>query len=828
MRPTWGIRLGIASLLLWGGAAAPALPGPVDDEEQFENKIRPVLMRTCFKCHGGDKVSGSLRVDSRQALLKGGKRGPSIVPGNPEGSLLIHALRYADDDFKMPPKERLADATVEEFARWVKAGAPWPERATPGPSGARHWAFQPVAKIDPSALPGEAAHPVDRLIRAVQAPLGLHPVRTADRRALIRRATLDLTGLPPAVDRVEAFVADERPDAYARLVEELLASPRYGERWGRHWLDVARYADTAGDDSDYPIPQARLYRDWVIDAFNEDKPYDEFLTEQIAGDLLARSGPPEKYAGRVIATGFIAQAKRYGTHKHEDMHLVIEDTVSTLGQSVLGLTLRCARCHDHKYDPITSEDYYALYGFFQSVVYPHAGSEEDHKPSDFIPLVPESELKAREERYQAEHGERRKALEAELKKFDEESDAGRALKEVRVTLEGIKKEPKSEDRDRRRKDANDRRVALEKELGEKTKVLREELDRLVRESPAGKTPFAYAVKEGKPVDARIQVGGEPSRAGASVRRGVPKFLHPQGTLDIPPEVSGRLELARWLTGLENPLTARVMVNRIWQHHFGRGLVATTSNFGLQGEPPTHPELLDYLARRFVESGWSIKAMHRLIMLSETYRLSSDGDPGNSAKDSGNRYYWRADRQRLDAESLRDSLLQLGGTLTLERPGEHPFPPAEKWSYSAHRQFTAIYPSNARSIYLMVQRLHPHPYLSLFNGADAKMTTDVRDSSTVPSQALFLANSAFVHEQASGFAKRLIEGWTDPGDRVRRAYLEAYGRAPSLGEVERALGYVGRYAQALAAEGIAEEKRERESWASFARVVVASNEFYHVE
>ncbi|HXX94766.1 MAG TPA: DUF1553 domain-containing protein, partial [Planctomycetota bacterium] len=325
-----------------------------------------------------------------------------------------------------------------------------------------------------------------------------------------------------------------------------------------------------------------------------------------------------------------------------------------------------------------------------------------------------------------------------------------------------------------------------------------------------------------------QVGGEPSRSGPAVRRGVPKFLYPQGTLEIPPEVSGRLELARWLTSVDHPLTARVMVNRIWQHHFGRGLVATASNFGLQGEAPSHPELLDYLARRFVESGWSVKAMHRLILSSETYRLSSDGDAANAAKDSGNRYYWRADRLRLDAESLRDSILQLGGTLKLDRPGEHPFPPAEKWSYSAHRQFTAIYPSDARSIYLMVQRLHPHPYLSLFNGADAKLTTDVRDSSTVPSQALFMANSALVHEQAAAFAGRLALGWKDPADRVRRAYLEAYARPPSTREVERALDYLGRYAGALAAEGVAEEKREKESWASFGRIVFASNEFYHVD
>jgi len=828
IRRVFIIALGMATVLLSGGAPARALPQAAGDDEPFEAKIRPVLMRTCFKCHGGDKVSSGLRVDSREALLKGGKRGPAIVPGKPESGTLLTAIRYADEEFRMPPKERLAPNVVEDFARWIKAGAPWPERAAPPAAGTRHWAFQPPRAIDPASFPGSAAHPIDRMIRAAQAPLGLRPVRPADRRTLIRRATYDLTGLPPSPERVEAFVADDRPDAFARLVDELLASPRYGERWGRHWLDVARYADTAGDDSDYPVPQARLYRDWVIDAFNQDKPYDEFVTEQIAGDLLARSGPAELYAGRVIATGFLAQAKRYGTRKHEDMHLVIEDTISTLGQSVLGLTLRCARCHDHKYDPTTSEDYYALYGFFQSVVYPHAGSEEDHKPSEFIPLLPPSELKVLDERYQAQHGERRKELEAELKKVDEESDAGKALKEVKAALEALKKEPKSDDLTRRRKEANDRRTALEKELAEKTKAPREELDRLVKASPASKTPLAYAVREGKPVDAKLQVGGEPSRSGATVRRGVPKFLQPQGKLEIPPEVSGRLELARWITSLENPLTARVMVNRIWQHHFGKGLVATASNFGLQGEPPSHPELLDWLAGRFVESGWSVKAMHRLIMLSETYRLSSEDAPANSLKDSGNRTYWRSDRLRLDAESLRDSILQLGGALTLDRPGEHPFPPADKWSYSAHRQFKAVYPSSSRSVYLMAQRLHPHPYLSLFNGADAKLTTDVRDASTVASQALFMANSDLVHEQASGFARRLIEGWTDPGERVRRGYLEAYGRAPSSGEVERALAYVGRYAEALAAEGVAEEKRGRESWASFARIVFASNEFYHVD
>jgi cytochrome c553 len=800
-----------AAVLLSGRAGAAS----ASDEEHFETKIRPVLVQTCLKCHGGEKVSGGLRVDSRESLLKGGDRGPAIVPGKPEASLLLKAVGYADEELRMPPKERLSPKVVEDFARWVRAGAVWPARAAaaaPEAAG-RHWAFLPPRNVDPAAFPGTAAHPIDRLIRAAQAPLGLTPVRPADKRTLLRRVTFDLVGLPPTPEQVEAFVADDRPDAFARVVDALLASPRYGERWGRHWLDLARFADTAGDDSDYPIPQAGLYRDWVIDAFNRDQPYDEFLREQIAGDLLARAGPRDRYADRVVATGFIAQAKRFATHKHEDMHLVIEDTLSTLGQAVLALTLRCARCHDHKYDPITSQDYYALYGFFQSVVYPHAGSEEDKRPSELVPLVPESELAEAERRYQAGPGRRVPALEAEIKAFEEESETGWLLRQLK---------------DERLAEVRGLRRALERELAEATKPTRDEIDRLRKESPRGRTPHAYAVRDGKPGDAKVQAGGDPKKPGAVVRRGFPKVLHPKGSVEIADGSSGRLELARWLTSPENPLTARVMVNRIWQHHFGKPLVPTPSNFGFQGEAPTHPELLDWLAARFVSSGWSVKAMHRLILSSQTWQLSSDGDDANAAKDSGNRYYWRFDRRRLDAEALRDTLLALGGTLRLDRPGPHPFPPVETWSFTAHHQFKAVYPSNHRSVYLMVQRLHPHPYLSLFNGADAKVTTDVRDASTVPLQALFLVNGDLVHEQARGQAERLIRFSRDPEERVKRAYEEAYGRPPGSPEVRRALAYLDRYREALAAEGVPEDRREREAWASFARVLFASNEFYHVD
>ncbi len=761
-----------------------------------------MLVETCFKCHGGTKTSGELRVDTLENLLKGGQSGPALVPGKPESSLLMRAILHEAEDFKMPPKQRLPRETIDAFAKWIAAGAPWPKTARPAPESAeKHWAFQPVRKPEASGI--------DEILRKSRRKAGVRTVPPADRRTLIRRASFDLVGLPPEPERVEAFAKDERPNAFARLVDELLASPRYGERWGRHWLDLARYADTAGDDSDYPVPQAHLYRDYVIDAFNRDMPYDRFLREQLAGDLLARSGPPERYAEQVIATGFIAQAKRFATHKHEDMHLIIEDTINTLGQSVLGLTIGCARCHDHKYDPLTSADYYALYGFFQSAVYPHPGSEEEHRPSEFIPLVPPAELKRREDAYQALHGAKIRSLEESLRAIDQSELAWRVGE--------LKRSP----------EAKKEHAALAKALAAESKPLQDELAAIRAASPMGRAPLAYAMKEGKPADARIQVGGEPKRAGATVRRGVPKVLHPPGAIEISSGTSGRLELANWITDPSNPLTARVMVNRIWQHHFGRPIVPTPSNFGFQGEPPTQPELLDWLAATFVEDGWSVKSMHRRILLSEAYRLSSADDRANAEKDGANRNHWRYERRRMDAEALRDSMLAIGGNLDLKRPGPHPFPPSDKWSYSAHRQFKAVYPSNHRSVYLMVQRLHLHPYLSLFNGADTTAPTELRDTSTVPLQALYVSNSEFVHEQAAGLARRLVEV-ADPGERVRLAYLRAFSRPPTAREIGRAVDYAGRYARLAAKEGVSAGQVEKEAWASVARVLFMSNEFLYVD
>jgi hypothetical protein len=714
--------------------------------------------------------------------MSGGDRGPAIIPGDASNSLLIQSVRRTHPDLSMPPKQVLSKSVVADFQHWIDEGAYWPESTVKPPVGAgRHWAFQPIRKAQvPNTGNAAAAHPIDRFIRARRAELGLQTVAPAARRTLIRRASFDLTGLPPDWERTRRFMADQRPEAFAELVDELLASPRYGERWGRHWLDLARYADTAGENSDYPIPQAGLYRDYVIDAFNADKPYDDFIRDQIAGDIIGQSGPPEEYAERVIATGFIAQAKRFGTGDLEDMHLIIEDTLDTMGKVVLGLGLRCARCHDHKYDPTTMQDYYGLYGFFQSTAYPFPGGESVKEQRYFVSTIHPSKLAVADIDYFAKHAD--------------EIDRLKQLIEAK-------------------KDVEASQAALAEIEGK---------------APSGLAPVAYAVGEGKATDAHIQKGGSPHSKGEVVRRRFPEFLRAGPQPDIPSDGSGRLQLAQWLTSSTNPLTARVMVNRIWQFHFGKPIVPTPSNFGLQGTPPTHPDLLDWLATQFIESGWSIKAMHRLIMSSETYKIASLHDTHNAAIDSGNDYYWRFDRRRLDAESIRDSLLLLGGNLDLSHPGTHPFPSKDKWKWTAHRQFKAVYPSDRRSVYLMVQRLHPHPFLSIFNGPDTSASTAMRDRSTVPLQALFMANSDLVDEQARGLAKSLVAAEADPRERIYLAYQRIFLRPPSDRELRRTTEFIEDYSHVLAEEGVPARELPLLAWASCARTLLTANEFLFVD
>ncbi len=788
-----GLAVGLTALLRIAPVPAAVVDQKVLDEQHtfFEANIRPVLFNTCFKCHGGEELNNGLRVDSREALLKGGHGGPAIVPGQPDASLLLEAIRYHDlAPIQMPPDEKLPDHIVANFEDWVRDGALWPAELAwqaEGQPTTPHWSFVPVQPVEPPVwATAWSDHPIDRFISAGQREHALSPNPPADKRTLIRRVYFDLIGLPPDPEAVAAFVDDTSPDAFGNFVESLLASPRYGERWGRYWMDVVRYADTAGDNADYPIPEIYLYRDYIIDAFNADKPYDQFVQEQLAGDILAKQGTPEHFAERVTATGFIALSRRYGTNGYQHRHLMIEDTLETMGRAFMGVTLRCARCHDHKFDPVTVEDYYALYGFFDSTRYPYTGSElfkhERTHRQNLVPLLPPEQAEPRV----ALHRKQQSEIKAEMERFDRE---GLKAKKVEVSQQ------------------------------------------LARSDLPSDLPQAYAVQDGDVADSHVQPRGDPDpgNQGPVVKRNTPRFLSGGKSLDIASGQSGRLQLAQWLTDPANPLTARVMVNRIWQHHFGKGLVSTPSNFGRSGALPTHPELLDYLAARFVESGWSIKAMHRLILSSKTYQLASDSSSQNASTDPTNIYYWRFNRRRLEAEAIRDAMLAVSGKLKVNRPGGHPFPDMTTWQWTQHFPFKrASYPSSHRSVYLMTQRLFRHPFVGLFDGPDTNTTTGKRMNSTVPQQSLFLRNHPWVQEQAQAFAGRLIESSQDLDQRVNRAHQFAYAREARLDEEQRAAEYILQVSGELDAYQLSPEQREREAWTSYARVVLTANEFLYMD
>ncbi|QDU92815.1 DUF1553 domain-containing protein [Lignipirellula cremea] len=725
----------------------------------FENRIRPLLIKHCYECHSADsdELQGDLLVDSRPTLLRGGLTGPAIVPGDLEHSLLIEAVRYQNDAMQMPPDAKLSAAEIADLEQWVKSGAADPrndatrfERKRFDLAEARQfWSLRPIADPTPPAVQQAdwPFSPIDQFVLAALEAKGWRPEADADKRTLLRRATFDLTGLPPSPEEIAAFLADDSPGAFERVVERLLESPRYGERWGRHWMDLVRYADTAGDNSDYPIPQAYLYRNYIINAFNADKPYDQFLREQLAGDLL----PAENDAQRneqTIATGYIASSRRFGSlFKYYPQHLTIEDTIDNLGRTMLGLTISCARCHDHKFDPISQDDYYALYGVFSSTRYPFPGIELDKKPRDFVPLW---------------------------------------------------------------------------------------------ESGKPGSQLAYAVAEGKPADAKIHLRGEPKSPGDVAPR---RFLEVLGGQTLAAEEarqSGRRQLADWITDPQNPLTARVMANRIWQHHFGNGLVKTPSDFGLRGQPPSHPELLDWLASRLQEDGWSIKQLHRRILLSRTYQLQSQapGDAtsaeakpdtiteGPRALDPDNTWLSRFSRRRLDAEEVRDTLLLLSGQLDEQQPqAPHPFPPQDKWQYTQHHPFRDSYESNCRSVYLMTARLNARPFFTAFDGPDRNASTAARDSSVTTVQSLYLLNHPFVHDQAEKFAARLLAEESDPAARIEIAFARTLGRPPTPEETSFAATWLARFSEQ---QNTPNAGSDQAAWAGLARVLFRVNEFVYID
>lgn len=656
-------------------------------------------------------------------------------------------------------------------------------------AGKRHWAYQPV--IAP-AVPAVIDHrwprgTTDRFLLARMEAAGIKPVADAGALTLLRRATFDLTGLPPTPLEISEFLSDCEQSgtrhAFTTLVERLLASPAYGERWGRHWLDVVRYADTSGSSSDHPVPEAHLYRDYVIAAFNKDTPYDQFVREQLAGDLA----PAENEAQRreqIIATGYLAGAQRFGVSGKE-AHLTIEDVINNFGDAFLATSIGCARCHDHMHDAVPAADYYALYGFFQSTRFPFPGSENQKTPSDLVLLSGDNEKRRGLERESERLGNEIKSLKREVR--DKKKPLGYRLKLAGLTL--------------KQRDAKKKLSAFD--------------------------DFAYAVAEGKAGDAGIHAQGNPSERGETVRRG---FLQVLGGQMLPEETegSGRLQLAEWLTARDNPLFARVMVNRVWALHFGRGLVNTPNDFGTHGDTPSHPALLDHLASEFIADGYSMKNLHRRIMGSRAYQLASDSHTDNQMHDPNARLRWRFERRRLSAEELRDAMLAASGMLDREPGGAHAFPPQEKWNYSQHNPFYASYDHDKRSIYLMQQRIRKHPVLSVFDGADTTTSTPLREQSNSPVQSLYLMNAPFANETAIAFAGRMLSNSRETAEQIDLAHRFALGRPAHEEDIKAGQYYLEEAAKTLSKSENTASEASVKALVSYVKVLFCSNEFLYVD
>jgi hypothetical protein len=890
--------LAVIAVLCGCTPSARAADSPPGGTEFFEMRIRPLLAKRCFTCHTAGRMGG-LEMSGRESLRKGGGRGPAISTDHPEDSLLLQAISYQLDALKMPPSGKLPDNEIEELRVWVKAGAVWPETPKPAmPKGPAYvitpeqrafWSFQPVRK---PALPELrnarwTKSAIDRYLQAQREAQHLEPVKPADKLTLLRRAYYDLIGLPPTPEQVVALLRDPSPAAFAKVVDQLLASPRYGERWGRYWLDVARYSDDRLDSEiDDPYPNAFRYRDWVIQAFNDDMPYNQFVKAQIAGDLL---GDDSKYA---TGLGFYAlRPKAEGQ----------EDRVDATTRGFLGLTAGCAECHNHKFDPIPTTDYYSLLGVFTST----EEAEFHLAPEEAVKKYKEQEKKVKDQearirdflytqstqlaailadqspRYlrAARHvlgAEKVDAAEAARADHLDRETLERWVRYLQVTpkdhrwldnwqdetfdLEQFRQQVLAVLDERKKVDETNAIIKAESKKGPKAKAdvvslktdsyylwrdlffndfygnqfkqeddgvlyygpnrgyvtgdgtverflagpWKEHLDSLRAELAALKHalppayPFAHTIKDAaKPKIERVRIGGVRENPGEAVPHHFLSILS-DGEPRALAKGSGRMELAEAIADARNPLTARVMVNRIWQHHFGAGIVRTPSDFGRMGDRPSDPELLDYLASRFIENGWSIKSLHREIMLSATYALSAEPSAKNMSIDPDNRLLWRANIQRLDAEALRDSLLFVSGELDLKAGG-----PPERLNDENNKR---------RTVYGFVSRNKLDGMLALFDFPNPNITSEKRNVTESPAQELFFLNSGFVERRAQALAHRLSER-PDELSRIGNAYRILFGRAPAREELRLGENFL--------------KANQSDGWRSYAQALLNSNEFLFV-
>ena len=839
--------------ILWiCGAAAFATASEDDGKltpdqlDFFETKIRPVLIEHCYRCHATSEqsVRGGLSVENREALLAGGESGPAIVPGDLDNSSLWHAINYRDN--RMPPKGKLAPNIIADFKTWIEMGAPDPRvnqgvvvhsKVTPEDiqAGKSFWAFtQPQrteAKLEQFQDWGESS--IDRLVAAKWEAQGIEPTDDCDANTLLRRLTMDLVGLPPTPEQRDGFLEDWQSSpqgAIVRLADELLESRQYAERWARHWLDAARYAESSGKESDMSFPNAWRYRDYVIQSFENDKPYDRFLLEQIAGDLLPVADDSQ-WNQNLIATGFLAIGPKSLTEQNPRQFQadLVDEQIDTTTRVVLGLSVGCARCHDHKFDPIPQSDYYALAGIFQSTETFYGGTRtiRNRQPSDSIRL-PIQDPEASKPVMTPQEIE---DLKKELQERQQELAEARRAQRTGGTTPGL--------------NAN----ILDQIVGQ----LRAKINSV--DATGRPISVCMGVQDRQSVrNARVLVRGEIDQPAQEIPRG---FVQVLGNLPdkLPASGSGRLEFAKWLVSKENPLTARVMVNRIWQHLMGQGIVREPDNFGLSGPMPTHRELLDYLALEMMDQNWSVKSIIRSIVTSRVYRLRTDQDPSRFEADPENLWIARGNVKRLSAEAIRDAMLSVSGSIELKPPrasilaamgsalmgpnGPQNAPLLIAPGSGNDDRLANLrrlldgnlrnptinlieVPNYHRSVYLPITRNNLPRALDAFDFADPNMVTGTREVSNTAEQALYMLNNPFVLELSDAFARRLIQTSTDPQARVDRAFQIAYSRPASREEIQASVKFVRKAKDSQSQ--VPSDEATFKAWSQFCQAIFGSAEF----
>ncbi len=912
-----------------------------DQIEFFEKQVRPILARNCAGCHSAKAKIAELDLTTAGGFQRGGESGPLVDKENPEQSRLLKVIGY-QEKLKMPPAGKLKDEEIGILTAWVKMGAPWPhakietEAKSTNRTSTREfteaernfWAFQPLSHATPPKVKDAswAKSPVDAFILQKLEEKRLSPATPVDKLTLLRRATYDLTGLPPTEAEIQEFLADHSPDAFRKVVKRLLASPRYGEKWGRNWLDVARYADSTGNDEDHRYPYAWKYRDYVIEAFNKDLPYDQFVREQIAGDLLPPANSEGVNRRGVIATGFLALGPKAIAQqdKKKMLYDVYDEQVDVTTKAFLGLTVSCARCHNHKFDPILTKDYYSMVGIF-------ASTKSFSDPMAFVsqslykPLVVKSEYdvylekkkahQARMKRRQLEIGEivdrakgklvaengsrlaeymiaarevyqdkadlnavasRYRLPEDILKKWADYLKPGKVRQHllewqnakpgtVKVVAAGyqqrfLDRQVKWNEKMREWRAKYQQALGENKDLPDKPEFeagqdrffnetyfgkegpfsitqddrarfadedrqriaeLKKEIDELKKQAPP-EPEMACAVEDGEIINQKVFIRGDFHNEGEDAPKSFPLILAENTKQPSINGGSGRLQLAEWIVQPEHPLTARVMVNRIWQWHFGEGIVRTPDNFGKMGERPTHPELLDFLARKFIESGWSIKSMHRLMMLSSAYQMSSQGSDRSFAADPENRLFSRFNRRRLSVEEVRDGMLAIDGSIDLTMGGSLQSGTGTDGENDNKRLSVNPEKLNRRTVYLPLRRANLPTLLNLFDFGDATTASGKRQLTNVATQALFWMNSEFLTERSKKFAQSLVERKeSSDADLVRTAYVRIVNREATEEEVKQTVAYISGLKQKYSKDNL-------EAWQSFCRILMSSNDFIYVD